>query len=365
MIRSIGRGVSLVALIVGLAVAGALAVHTFAQHRTAEATAIRTPYGIDEERFVRINGIDQWMTIRGQDRRNPVLLILHGGPGSPESYLLHYFQPMERRYVVAQWDERGGGKTLARAGGLVDPNIDMAMMVADGTAVSEYLRRRLHTDKIVLVGHSWGSILGVRMALARPDLYSALVGTGQTVGTTLMRQRWQYADLLARAQAAGDTKDLAELRDEAGPPPWPDGSARLMHMVHAAGPYLPPTLSYGQNVRAVLTAPHWSLTDVLALQHGMAGMLQGKLWTQEVRDVDIGASDGAFAMPVVVIQGGQDITTPAEFARAWLDRIQAPAKAFVVLPGQGHEVLSYDNAAFTRALDTALLPILNAKASTR
>lgn len=362
MIRLLGRGAGIVALIVGLLIVGALAGHAFAQHQTAEATAIRAPHGIDEERFVRINGIEQWITIRGQDRSNPVLLILHGGPGSPESYLLRYFQPMERHYVVVQWDQRGGGKTLARAGGVVDPNIDMASMVADGTAVSEYLRRHLHKTKIVIVGHSWGSILGVRMALARPDLYAAFIGTGQVVGTTRMRQRWQYADLLARARAAGDTKGLAELRDQAGPPPWSDGSAPMMHMVHAAGPYLPPALSYGQNVRAVLTAPHWSLGDVLALQHGMGGMLQTKLWTREARDANIGASDRVFVVPVIVIQGERDATTPAEFARAWLDRIQAPARAFVVLPGQGHEALSFDNAAFTRALDATLLPILAAEA---
>ncbi len=359
MIRFIRRGAIVFALLVGLLAVAGLGWLAWARRQTAEAVAIRTPNGIDEERFVPINGAPQWITIRGDDRSKPVLLILHGGPGSPESYLLRYFRPLEHHYVVVQWDERGGGKTLARTGGDVDPNTDMATMVADGLAVSEYLRAHLRRDRIVIVGHSWGSILGAQMALARPDLFAALVGTGQTVGTTAMRQQWQYAQLLARARATGDAKGVAELRDQAGPPPWPDGSPRMMHMVHAAGPYLPPTLSYSQNVEAVLGAPHWSLGDVLALQRGMTGMLRTELWTREVRDADIGASDGAFAMPVIVIQGARDLTTPPEFARAWLDRIHAPAKAFVALPGQGHEVLSYDNAAFTRALDATLLPVLN------
>jgi len=130
-------------------------------------------------------------------------------------------------------------------------------------------------------------------------------------------------------------------------------------MVHAAGPYLPHALSYGDNARAVLTAPHWSLVDVMALQRGMTGMQQTILWTREVRDVDIGASGGVFAMPVIVIQGKEDMTTPTELARVWFDRIRAPTKVFVVLPGQGHELLSFDNAAFTRALDTTLRPMLN------
>ena len=358
MIRYLVRGLGALVLIAGLLVAGAFGWRALFQHRNAEAFAIRSPNGIDEARFVRINGIDQWITVRGQDRRNPVLLVLHGGPGSPESYLTRYFRPMERDWVVAQWDQRGGGKTLGRAGGEPDPNTDMAVMVSDGIAVSEYLHRRLPANKLVIVGHSWGSILGSKMALARPDLYAAYVGTGQATSSAAQRQAWLYAYLLDRAAAAHDAKGLAELRGQAGPPPWPDNSPAMMHMVHAAGPYLPPDLSYGDNAKAVLTDPNWSLGDVLALQRGMSGMLQTRLWKREVRDVDITGAGEAFAMPVVVIQGGSDLTTPTPFARAWLDRVAAPAKAFVVVPGQGHELLSRDNAAFTRALDANLRPLL-------
>ena len=129
MIRFIGRGAALSVLALALTAVGILGLHAWFQHQTAEAVAIHSPHGVDEEQFVQINGIEQWITIRGQDRRNPALLILHGGPGVPFSYLLRQFQPMERNYVVVQWDQRGGGKTLARNGGMVDPTIDMARMV--------------------------------------------------------------------------------------------------------------------------------------------------------------------------------------------------------------------------------------------
>ena len=358
MIRYVVRGLGALVLISALLTAGLVGWRVFLQHRNAEAFAIRSANGIDQVGFVRIDGVDQWITIRGEDARNPVLLVLHGGPGSPESYLTRYFQPMERDWVVVQWDQRGGGKTLGRAGGNPDPNTDMATMVSDGIAVSEYLRQRLPQNKLVIVGHSWGSILGARMALARPDLYAAYIGTGLVAASATERQTWLYAYLLAHAQAAGDAKDVAELRNGAGPPPWPDNSPAMMHMVHAAGPYLPPALSYNDNARAVLTDPNWSLADVLALQRGMTGMLQTKLWIREVRDVEITGEGERFAMPVVVIQGGSDLTTPTPFARTWLDRVQAPAKAFVVVPGQGHELLTADNAAFTGALDANLRPLL-------
>jgi len=358
MIRYIVRGLGALVLIVALSVAGAFAWRAILKHGNAEAFAIRSASGIDEARFVRINGLDQWITVRGLDQRNPILLVLHGGPGAPESYLTRYFRPMERNWVVVQWDQRGGGKTLGRAGGSPDPNIDMSTMVSDGIAVSQYLRQRFPGNKLVIVGHSWGSVLGARMALARPDLYAAYVGTGQVAASAADRQKWLYAYLLDHAQAAGDAKGVAELRNGAGPPPWPDSSPAIMHMVHAAGPYLPPALSYNDNAKAVLTDPNWSLADVFALQRGMTGMLQTHLWKREVRDVDNTGSGETFSMPVVVIQGGSDLTTPTPFAHAWLDRVQAPAKAFVVVPGQGHELLTADNAAFTQALDANLRPLL-------
>ena len=358
MIRYLVRGLGALVLIVALLVAGAFGWRAVLKHQNAQAFAIHSPNEIDDERFVRINGVDQWITIRGQDRRNPVLLVLHGGPGSPESYLTRYFKPMERDWVVVQWDQRGGGKTLARAGGNPDPNIDMATMVADGIAVSEYLRQRLPHDKLVIVGHSWGSILGAKLALARPEGTRPMSAAGQAASSASERQAWLYAYLVSRARAAGDAKGLAELQGGAGPPPWTDGSPAMMHMVHAAGPYLPPAVSYNDNVKAVLTDPNWSLADVMALQRGMTGMLRTRLWKRQVRDVDITGAGEVFAMPVVVIQGGSDLTTPTPFARTWLDRIQAPAKAFVVVPGQGHELLSTDNAAFTRALDANLRPLI-------
>jgi len=358
MIRYLVRGLGALVLISALLTAGVIGWRVLLQHRNAQAFATRSANGIDEARFVRINGADQWITIRGQDRRSPVLLVLHGGPGSPESYLTRYIRPMERDWVVVQWDQRGGGKTLGRAGGNPDPNTDMAIMVSDGIAVSEYLHQRFPKNKLVIVGHSWGSILGARMALARPDLYAAYVGTGLVAASATDRQRRLYTYLLDHAQAAGDAKGVAELRNGAGPPPWPDNSPAMMHMVHAAGPYLPPALSYNDNAKAVLTDPNWSLADVFALQRGMTAMLQTRLWKREVRDVDITGAGERFAMPVVVIQGGSDLTTPTPFARAWLDRVQAPAKVFVVVPGQGHELLSTDNAAFTRALDLNLRPLL-------
>jgi hypothetical protein len=102
---------SLVVLFV-LLVGALLALRAHRQHETAQAIAIHTPNGIDEAMYVKIGGIDQWIQIRGQDRNNPVLLCLHGGPGGSWLALTTLFLPWEKEFTLVQWDQRGTGKTL-------------------------------------------------------------------------------------------------------------------------------------------------------------------------------------------------------------------------------------------------------------
>ncbi|CAN5662104.1 alpha/beta hydrolase [soil metagenome] len=350
MIGKIAKGLTVLFLVFGLAIGTGLVWREAARREIAKRVAIGSTQGIDEASFVRINGVDQWITVRGQDRRKPVLLVLHGGPGAPLSYMVPRMAPLERDYVVVQWDQRGAGKTLARAGGSVDPGLDLATMVGDGIAVSEHLRHRLGRDRITLLGHSWGSFLGVQMARARPDLYSAYVGVGMVASSKLERQLWFYRQLLVQTAARGDAKGLAEL-GAAGAPPW--NPEALKHFVHAAEPYRPPSLSYWDNARAVFVAPNWSLSDALALRRGGAAFQDTEL-RRQLSTFDAAAFDRPLAVPVIVIQGDLDDTTPLQQARSWLGRISAPAKAFATIPGAGHHVMLTHTAAFTETLNYEL-----------
>ncbi|MGH7695704.1 MAG: alpha/beta fold hydrolase, partial [Gemmatimonadaceae bacterium] len=156
------------------------AVLTFVRKRNAIDYGITAPNGIDEGKYVTIGGVEQWITIRGEDRSNPVLLFLHGGPGdatNPWSYAA--FRPWLRKFTLVQWDQRGAGKTLGKNGPSLGGTITLDRMVSDGIELTELLRKTLNQDKVILVGHSFGSILGVLMVKSRPDLYHAFVGTGQ------------------------------------------------------------------------------------------------------------------------------------------------------------------------------------------
>src|SRR5215211_4693995 len=132
-------------------IAGGLAYRKSHQRKVAQALVINTPNGIVEERFVRVGGVDQWIQIRGEDRGNPVLLVLHGGPGWPNAVFTHPLRPWEQHFTVVQWDHRGAGKTLGRTGKAGSGEMTFDRRVADAIEVTEFIRQYLGKDKVVLL----------------------------------------------------------------------------------------------------------------------------------------------------------------------------------------------------------------------
>ena len=187
------------------------------------AFAIRTPGGIDEALFVRIGGIEQWVQIRGEDRANPVVLVLHGGMALSYMAFTPVFQPWEKHFTIVQWDRRGVGKTFGRNRRKGHGEMSLERMVLDGIELAEWLRKRLQKDKLILLGHSMGSIVGVAMAKRRPNLFEAYVGTEQVV-TMARNERKSYEMMLARLRAAGDEKNI-RLLERIGPPPYANARA--------------------------------------------------------------------------------------------------------------------------------------------
>src|SRR3989442_11443218 len=164
---------------------------------------------IEEARFVQLGGIEQWVTLRGASRSSPVLVVLHGGPGEAQSPLTSTWEPLERDFVVVQWDQRGGGRTLARAGAGGQAT-SLELLTQDGIELAQYVRNHLRTDRVILLGHSWGSFLGVHIVKRQPQLFRAFVGTGQVTTWRGMVES-QYAYALSRARSESNAAAVAEL----------------------------------------------------------------------------------------------------------------------------------------------------------
>jgi len=309
------------------------AVLTFVRDRNARDYVITGPNAIDEARFVEIGGIPQWISIRGEDRNNPVLLFLHGGPGdatNPWGYA--GFRTWLKAFTVVQWDQRGAGRTFGKNGAASASTITIDRLTRDGVELADYLRTTLKKEKIILVGHSWGSILGVLMAKARPDLFWAFVGTGQ-VADEQRNYDVAYHALLEKAERSGERRAVEELK-AVGPPPYADGRGygvqrRWSNLFEGADRFIASMFGLA------LDAPGYTLRDVNDWLDGQVASAE-RLVPEMTKTLDAKSLGGEFAVPVFVIQGAEDFTTPTSLARGFVNAIRAPRKQFVAIEGGGH-----------------------------
>jgi pimeloyl-ACP methyl ester carboxylesterase len=326
----------------------------FLRGRNAQTYAITTPNGIDEGTYLKIGGIEQWITIRGENRDNPVILFLHGGPGdatNPWGYAA--FRSWLKYFTVVQWDQRGAARTFGRNGVSSASTITPDRMVQDGIELADSLKDRLHKDKIVLVGHSWGSVLGFFMVEKRPNLFYAFVGTGQVAAEFSRSSAVAYAAVSERASHEGNLQAVEELK-AVGPPPYKDGKGfGVLHkwaMLFERGDvFLASALGFA------FQAPGYSVRDINDWFEGQR--VSGDHLVPHFDELDRKLLGGELAVPVVVIQGAQDYTTPTSLAKTYVDSLHAPRKAFVTIQGAGHFAVFTNQDEFLRDLRAQVLPL--------
>jgi len=311
-----------------------------AAKQKSQAPRVDSTSAIHEEGYVRIGGIDQWLQVRGDHRGNPVLLWLNGGPGFSVIPSTPAYRAWEGAFTVVMWDQRGEGKTFERSGKSVASTMTIEKMTRDGIEVVEHLRKRLGKDKIILLGHSWGSILGVHMVKRRPDLFAAYVGTGQVVQLSESAKA-AYPLLLERASALGNTEAESQLR-AVGPPPY-DDSPKKWVWVRWANRLDPGPVPTASQQRAANPSP-----PPAYIAEG-ADFSQGLMWESMLKD-DLRALGLKFEIPIVLVQGAEDRLTVTALAKEYFDSISAPSKKFVVIPEVGHLAIFTGPDTFLRAL---------------
>jgi pimeloyl-ACP methyl ester carboxylesterase len=285
---------------------------------------------IEEAGFVELGGLEQWVTIRGADRANPVLLHVHGGPGFAFSAFTEEFSLYEADFTVVQWDERGAGCTFGRHGAET-PDVTLERLALDGIELAGHLKHRLGKDKIIVLAHSAGSIIGTDMVKRAPEHFAAYVGVGQFASFAGTVQA-QYAYLRRVAETAND----AELR------------ARL----DAIGSVDLPTVQHFLAINALLNArvPPVDAAALERLQSRMpalmkleelaswrAGQQASVRWLLPgIAAMSLVATTPRLAVPFILIQGADDVFTPTPLAIAYYTGVEAPAKELVVVQSAGH-----------------------------
>ena len=355
MVRALLRGGAAFIVVLMVVLLAALGYRAWRQHDVAQALAIHTPRGISEAAFVRIGGIDQFIQIRGEDRGNPVILILQGGPGISMIGLTPVFRPWEKYFTVVQWDQRGTGKTYGRNGGAAEaPLMTIDRMTRDGLEVAEFLRRHLHKDKIIVLGHSWGTVLGLRMVRQRPGMFSAYVGTGQLVDKAQNEER-SYAQLMVKVRAAHDAEAIADLT-RLGPPPY-----KTLDALYAQRKWLSAYDTAAERdltanmTPMILFAPNYSLKDIYDFRAATA-FAQSATY-DEINAYDARKLGLSFDIPFFVFEGSEDNQTPTVLAADYFSTVRAPVKRFVLLNGGGHSAMLTMPDAFLKALLAYVLPL--------
>lgn len=286
---------------------------------------------------VELGRFKQWILVRG-DPNKPLVLFLHGGPGMPMMWMAHRIQrPLEDEFLLVHWDQRGAGKSFA------DPPPIASMtdeqILADALQLIRLLQERYGKDRVLLVGHSWGSYIGTVLAARHPELLHAYVGIGQVTGSAVsdsVTEAW----LRHRAREAGEPEALGELdaRGEAAYEKW---LFRFGGEIRDATNYLP-------FIWTGLKAPEYGLGDVARVGRGSG-------WSSEhMREIAVegplSETVTCLAVPVRLFLGRTDYVTPSSLALDWLRSLRSPSKRAVWFEASAHFPHYEEPEAFTTAL---------------
>lgn len=314
---------------------------------------------VDEQGFVTLGGIEQWVTVKGEHCGNPIVLFLHGGPGNPLTpFADAMFGSWTRDFTLVQWDQRGAGMTYGRTRPSEDDPLTIPQLVSDGAELATYLARRFGQRKVILWGSSWGSVLGMHLVHAHPDLFHAYLGSSQMVSSRENAAQ-SYAQLLARARATNDAEALAVLQG-VGAPPWTDPRSfgkvrRVIRRYEAqrtvAAPkawWAPPALYATPQAQADYEAgEEYSFLQFVGLKGvGMASTINLPQLGTEYR------------VPLFFVQGAEDLLTTPDVTRRFVDSLKAPHKALVVLPQVGHDPNALMLEAQLQLLRERIVPLV-------
>jgi pimeloyl-ACP methyl ester carboxylesterase len=328
--------------------------------RIENARRILTPNGIEEHKMIKIGGIDQWISIRGVDRRNPVLLLVHGGPGYVEMPMSWWYaRGWEEYFTVVQWDQRGAGKTyLLNNPADVAPTLTMERMVADTEEVTDWLRREFGKKKIFIVGHSWGSYLGFQMATRHPDWLHAYIGVGQlSNGPESERRGWKLTR--AAAERAGNKEAVAQL--DAVAPYFSAGRKSTLADVFAERKWLGfygGAMAYRTNTSAdgglAELSPDYTDDEIAHIWDGN-GFSEEHLLLNVI-NVDL-TSVRKLDCPFLLFEGRHDLNVNSELAAEWFEKINAPEKHLVWFEHSAHMPMTEEPGKFLVSLVRYARPI--------
>jgi proline iminopeptidase len=338
MIKWIGKFILLPLLVlVIVALAGLWTYRLYRQNQSRESNRITAIGGIDTLHTVTLGGLPQWVQIRGHSQRNPVLLFLHGGPGSPETpFVRHYNGGLEKHFTVVTWEQRGAGKSFSPD--IPDSTMHVSRFLDDTDQLVKWLQKRFSQPKIYLVGHSWGSVLGMLAIQRHPEDFLAYVGIGQVVDMQ-QNEALSYAYVLNTARQRNNAKAVREL-EAIGPPvrgTYAGGMESLLKQRNWLT-YFGGSLYGKSDANEVITqlffAYEYSVGDLFNYGRGALFSLF-RLWN-ELMDIHLVQQVPSVRVPVYFCVGRSDYQTPFVLVENYFQQLEAPHKELIWFEKSGH-----------------------------
>ena len=285
------------------------------------------------EEYALVGGIEHYLLHYHSKPEDPVLLFIHGGPGQTESFFAFVVEEYaERDYNIVYYDQRGAGKTWLKN---KKCRPDTETLKKDLLEIVLYLKKKYGKEKIGVLGHSWGSVLGSMFALEHPEHTLCYIGCGQVI-EIMENERIGYAILKDAIEKGGNRKDRRKL-EKIGEYPtqhfdW--NAYRKMGQIRSLqGKY-----GLAQDFsRAVIDlwrrSPIMGMRDLLPF---MTGMLVNMQLMRELMYFDLRKNGSCYQVPVYYVLGENDSQTPIEISMKYFEDVQAPEKQLYLIPDAGH-----------------------------
>lgn len=316
-------------------------------------------YAIDKRMTVMLNGDAQDIRIRAAKEGLRPILFLHGGPGvCDRHWVLKYQSAFAEEYTMVCWDQRGSGKSYRKS--IKEEKLSVDVYVEDARALVELLVKEFGYDKIIVAGHSWGTIIGTALVSRYPEHIAAYIGQGQFVNGA--ENEWRsYKFCMDEAERRGDAAAVKALRGaEPKDGVYPSHKAMMVQRnylsKYGGAEYREHKGTVGSLLIPLLKSDEYTLKDIVNYAKG-ALYLTDVLWG-EVVALEYDRSVRSLEVPLIITQGRHDYNTPSSIAREWFEGLDAPFKKWIWFEDSAHSPIKEEPEAWGRAVREALKEIL-------
>jgi pimeloyl-ACP methyl ester carboxylesterase len=324
------------------------------------STRIETPDGISSLEEITLGDLEQWIFIRSEDQNNPILLFLHGGPGAPllgMSSSRIYDTEIIKHFTVVHWDQRGAGKSFNSD--IPVDSMTLDRFVADCNKLIDYLRDRFHTDKVFIVAHSGGTIIGIKTAYKYPEKIHAYVGVAQVINE-YEQHKVSYDFLVEEAEKSGDVGRQNVIK-AIGRPPYesPEKFLEMEGHVGHYGGFMRDKRWRAQLVALMisfLTSPEYSLSEgIRTFRNRGFDFTINAMW-EELKNVNLTKEIQSIEVPIYFFEGKYDLTTPTVLVEEFYDNLDAEkGKKLFIFENSGHMPMIEEKERYENLLINVVL----------